>query len=264
MTTVIKGRLRRSNDPPGYWLGDEFRPGFGDDPTLPDGFRRRIATWARAAGNLSDAQRDFLARQPDVTTSDAQRHARELAGPQASPMWDFLSEKERGLVLHPASHLRLANASYPISIGQLATLTGSTENQLRHWHELGLLRARRTRGGHRKFYANAALRAFFLRSQMPQSYITVLRDVQSFKGGPFLAGLATILQEQADDFDPSDRDLFAHTANDLERLSLAFARRSGALSASSFQHISSDDWASLNETPKPSRRATASRRASAR
>jgi DNA-binding transcriptional MerR regulator len=179
-------------------------------------------------------------------------------------MWGFLSEKERGLVLQPKSHPKLANASYPISIGQLATLTGATENQLRHWHELGLLRARRTRGGHRKFFANAALRAFFLHSQMPQSYITVLRDVQSFKGGSFLAGLATILQEQADDFDPSDRDLLAHLADDLKRLSLVFARRSGTLSASSFQHISSDDWASLDETPKTARRATASHRVSAR
>ena len=144
-------------------------------------------------------------------------------------MWGFLSEEERRLVDDPASHPQLANVSYPISIGQLATLTDSTEHQLRHWHELGLLRARRTRGGHRKFFANAALRAFFLRGQMPQSYITVLRDVQSFKGGSLLAGLATILQDKADQFDPSDRDLFVHTANDLERLSLAFARRSGAL-----------------------------------
>ncbi len=67
-----------------------------------------------------------------------------------------------------------------------------------------------------------------MRRQMPQSYLTVLRDVQRFRGGPLLAGLASILQEQASEFEPAERDLMIHAANDLQQVSIAFARKSGA------------------------------------
>jgi DNA-binding transcriptional MerR regulator len=226
--TLKKGKLRRSIDPPGYWLGEEFRDGFRDDPSLSEGYRRRIATWARAGGALSDAQRVLLEKRPGRAPSDAQLRAEALAGPQASPMWQYLTTEERGLVRDPATHPKLEGVSYPLGIGQLATLTGSTQDQIRHWHELGLLRARRSKGGHRQFFANAALRAFFLREQMSQPYITVLRDISKLKGAPLLAGMATLLQEQASSFGAAEHDLLTQTAHDLERVSAVFAGRSGA------------------------------------
>ena len=227
MAVMSKGRLRRSIDPPGYWLGEEFHAGFADDPLLPEGHRRRIATWARAAGEASDGQCELLAQLPQRRLSEAQRRAGELAGPQASPMWHYLTDVERRMVLDPGVHPKLAGASYPLGIGHLATLTGSTQDQIRHWHELGLLRARRTKGGHRQFFANAALRAFFLRGNMPQPYITVLRDISNLKGAPLLAGMATLLQEQASRFDTAERDLLTQTAHDLERVSTVLAGARG-------------------------------------
>jgi len=223
MAVMSKIRLRRSIDPLGYWLGEEFHAGFADDPLLPEGHRRRIATWARAAGKASGGQCELLALRPQRKLSEAQQRAEDLAGPQASPMWQYLTDVERGMVLDPSAHPKLVGAIYPLGIGQLATLTGSTQDQIRHWHELGLLRARRSKGGHRQFFANAALRAFFLRGNMPQPYITVLRDISNLKGAPLLAGMATLLQEQASRFDAAERDLLTQTAHDLERVSAVLA-----------------------------------------
>ncbi len=223
MTETHKGELRRSTDPPGYWLGEAFHAGFHDDESLPEGYRRRIATWARAAGALSDSQSALLERRSERELSEAQRQAEALAGPQGSPMWGYLTDAERGMVLDPGTHPKLAGATYPLGIGQLATLTGSTQDQIRHWHELGLLRARRSKGGHRQFFANAALRAFFLRGNMPQPYITVLRDISNLRGAPLLAGMATLLQEQASRFDTAERDLLTQTAHDLEQVSAVLA-----------------------------------------
>jgi MerR family regulatory protein len=225
MTEKRKGKLLRSTDPPGYWLGEAFHAGFHDDPSLPEGFRRRIATWARAADALSDSQRALLEQHPEREISEAQRRAEALVGPQASPMWWYLTGVEQGMVRDPATHPKLAGASYPLGIGRLATLTGSTQDQIRHWHELGLLRARRSKGGHREFFADAALRAFFLRRNMPQPYITVLRDISNLKGASLLAGMATLLQEQAFRFEAPEHDLLTRTAYDLERVSAVFAER---------------------------------------
>jgi DNA-binding transcriptional MerR regulator len=229
--SATKQRLRRSADPLGHWLDGVFRAGFDDDPSLPGGFRRRIATWARAAGVASNAQRELLAFPPDRTVAAAGRRAAKLAGVEGSPIWGLLNEDERRLVRNPGGHPQLPGVTYPVSIGELATLTGATNDQLRHWHELGLIRARRTKGGHRQFFADAAMRTFVMRRQMPQSYVTVLRDVQRLEGGSLLAGIALILQDQANEFEPAERDLMIHTADDLQQVSIAFARRSDALSS---------------------------------
>jgi DNA-binding transcriptional MerR regulator len=229
MPSSTKQRLRRNADPLGHWLDGVFHAGFDDDPSLPEGFRRRIATWARAEGVASDAQRELLALSPDRAVSAAGRRAAKLAGIEGSPLWGLLNADERRLVREPGSHPQLPGVGYPVSIGELATLTGATNDQLRHWNELGLIRARRTKGGHRQFFADAAMRAFVMHRQMPQRYVTVLRDVQRRQGGALLAGIALILQGQANEFDPTERDLMIHTANDLQRVSIAFARRSEAV-----------------------------------
>jgi hypothetical protein len=228
MTKIRKGSLRRSPDPPGYWLGDSFNAGFADDPSLPEGYRRRIATWARTAGTLSEAQRALLRQSPAHEISAAQKRAEALAGIEGSPMWGYLTEDEQGMVRDPATHPPLAGVSYPLGIGQLAMLTGSTQDQIRHWHELGLLRARRSKGGHRQFFANAAMRAFFFRENMSQSYITVLRDLSQLRGAPLLTGMATLLHERASLFNADDHALLTQTAHDLERVSVVFVDHSTA------------------------------------
>jgi hypothetical protein len=229
MTKIRKGSLRRSADPSGYWIGDSFHAGFADDSSLPEGYRRRIATWARTAGTLSEAQRALLRQSPTRKISAAQKRAEALAGIEGSPMWGYLTEEEQGMVRDPATHPTLAGVSYPLGIGQLARLTGSTQDQIRHWHELGLLRARRSKGRHRQFFADAAMRAFFFRENMSQSYITVLRDLNHLRVGPLFAGMATLMHEQASAsaFDADDHALLTQTARDLGRLSVVFAARSG-------------------------------------
>jgi hypothetical protein len=58
---------------------------------------------------------------------------------------------------------------------------------------------------------------------MPQPYITVLRDISNLKGAPLLAGMATLLQEQASRFETDERELLTQTAHDLERVSAVLA-----------------------------------------
>lgn len=79
-TTKRPGRIRRSADPLGYWIGDEFVSGFEDEVGLPDGLRRRLATWARAytPQKLSDSQRQLLAAPSPTDISAIQREAERL------------------------------------------------------------------------------------------------------------------------------------------------------------------------------------------
>jgi hypothetical protein len=55
------------------------------------------------------------------------------------------------------------------------------------------------------------------------SLVQVLRDISNLKGAPLLAGMATLLQEQASRFDAPERDLLTRTAHDLERVSAVLA-----------------------------------------
>ncbi|HST56247.1 MAG TPA: MerR family transcriptional regulator [Solirubrobacteraceae bacterium] len=230
MAEAHTNRLRRSTESPGYWLEGKYYEGFADDPLLPEGHRRRIAAWARKAGTLSVSQQALLESPPTRGPSAAQQQAEALAGSETSPMWRCITEEEQQMVRDPGAHPMLAGVSYPLGIGQLASLTGSTHDQIRHWHELGLLRARRSKGGHRQFFANAVLRAFFLRRHMSQPYITVLRDISKLEGAPLLAGMATLLHEQASRFDSVGHDLLTQTAQNLDRVSTLFAGRPGTAS----------------------------------
>ena len=45
----------------------------------------------------------------------------------------------------------------------------------------------------------------------------------SLKGAPLLAGMATLLQEQATRFEANERELLTQTAHDLERVSAVLA-----------------------------------------
>ncbi len=72
-----------------------------------------------------------------------------------------LTEDELRLVGDPSLHPDLPNATYPLTIGQLATLTGATQRQLRHWDDAALVPAERV-NGQRRFYSAGVVRAFVL------------------------------------------------------------------------------------------------------
>ena len=222
--TTKRPRLRRSTDPPGYRLGGEFRAGFPDDPALTPGQRLRIAGWARALTpeDLSDAQRTLLEgfRPPP---SSAHRQAERLAHYSASPFWSSLMECQQALVEDPSRHPKVKAAGYPLSVTQLAALVGATRDKIHHWHEIGLLPARRSPGGHRQFYAAAAARAFLL-AGMDQPDITVLRELSDRRAGPLLVGMSAVLHEQAASAAPDERELMKRTAVDLQHLGTAFSK----------------------------------------
>jgi hypothetical protein len=115
------------------------------------GHLRRIAAWARAytPESLTGRQRQLLEAPIGREISDSQRQAEAMGSYEASPLWDMLTAREQALVRNPSTHRQLASATYPLSIGQLTTLTKTTVDQLRHWSDLGLIRAARTKGGHR-------------------------------------------------------------------------------------------------------------------
>jgi DNA-binding transcriptional MerR regulator len=220
--TARPHRLRRNADPPGYWLGDELRDGFVDDPGLRQGERLRIAGWGRALApdELAPEQWDLLERGAP-TPSAAQREAERLARYDASPFWRYLSAEQRALARKPSRHHALSDVGYPLGVGELATLVDATADQIRRWHDAGLLPARRTPGGHRKFYAAAAVRAFFLR-RLGQKRLALLRELANGRGAETLVGISVVLHEQAGAVKSDERDVLQRAALELEHASAVF------------------------------------------
>jgi len=215
-------KLRRSREPLGYWLGDDFRRGYADDPDLPDGARRRIAQWAKAytPEHLTPAQSELASSARKTERSAARTEAEALGSYQSSPFWRVLTVDEQRLVEDPSEHPRLRGATYPLSIGQLTALTDTSPDQVRYWHDTGLLRAGRTAGGHRLFYPDAAMRAFaFKRALAP--HITVLREIVDLRqpAETLFLGIASVLSERASDFPDDQRHVFLSAAQSLQAVS---------------------------------------------
>jgi MerR-like DNA binding protein len=120
-------------------------------------------------------------------------------------------------VRDPASHGDLDGAGYPLGVTQLADLVGATPEKIRHWHNSGLLPARRTSGRHREFYAAAAVRAFYLNS-LGRAGITILRDLAKGEGAALLLGVSAVLHDRAAGAARSDHDLLLRTAADLQQV----------------------------------------------
>lgn len=212
-------RLRLSRKPLGYRIGRKFREGFPDDPGLTQAQRRRIAAWAQAlAPETLTAEQEELLATPAPSTSSARGRAEQLAGYDQSPFWRYLSPRERALVRDPSSHGRLRSASYPLSVGQLATLANASPDQIRYWNQVGLLPARRSKGRQRQFFPVAAVRAFFLKN-LGQSGISLLRKVRKKEAGPLFVGIAAVLAEEAATTQSTDQALLQQTATHLEKIS---------------------------------------------
>lgn len=150
--------------------------------------------------------------------SKAQKEAGRLAGYQESPFWRYLSKEDRALVKDPNRHPQLSGVKYPLSVGQLATLAGASSDQVRRWHDLGLLPTRRTQGKHRKFYEAAAARALFVVGLGPLG-VAILQKVRTGNAGPLLVGLSTVFADEAEHATPDRRTLLLQTAEDLQEVS---------------------------------------------
>jgi DNA-binding transcriptional MerR regulator len=215
-----EGRLCLSREPLGYRIGEHLVEGFPDDLRLTQGQRLRIAGWARALapGSLTETQRGLLDGF-QAEPSAARARAEEESSYRASPIWGLLDESQRRLVEEPSAHPALAGVGYPLRTAQLATLVEASDEQIRYWNEVGLLPARRTAGGQRRFYAAAAMRAFLLRG-IGQPNLAVLRALHQGGGREMLLAIAMVLQEQAPEDDEERRELLLDTAANLEEIGL--------------------------------------------
>jgi hypothetical protein len=211
-------RLYRTDDPVGYRIDGEQRVGFEDDPHLTRGQRLRIAGWARAlTPETLSAEQERLLAAGGPSPSAAQVRAAELSSFEESPYWMLLDERQRDLVRNPARHPDLDGAGYPLGVSQLAALVGATPEKVRHWHNSGLLPARRTAGRHREFYGAAAVRAFYLNG-LGRPGITVLRDLARGEGGALLLGVSAVLHDRASGAEKSEHDLLQRAATNLEQV----------------------------------------------
>lgn len=186
-----------------------------------------IATWAHAytPGELTEEQERLLGGPVEKEISEVQRRAEQLGSYRASPLWPLLAQEEQALVQSPSAHPQLPDASYPLPIGQLRTLTGASLDQIRHWDELGLLHFSRSQGGHRQFFADAAMRAFAYKRTLNQAQVTVLRSLTQPDGAQMMRCIAAVLFDQASVAGPDDQRLFKRAAESLQEVSVVVGHR---------------------------------------
>jgi predicted transcriptional regulator len=161
-----KRRIRLDPDRRGYFLDGELVRGFEDPSDLSTEERTFVARWAERFGaDLSDEQQKLLRQAPSPQVSNRQRALRqnqeELQSAYVKTLFDGLNSREQRLIRDPSRHQSLRNKTYPLTIGDLHTLTGASERQLRSWADEGLLPSFRD-GRDRQFFSGALIRAFAL------------------------------------------------------------------------------------------------------
>lgn len=151
----------------GYWLDGKFYPGFPDNPELSDRERLSIARWAEDWNpeDLSSEQKQLLAENPPSVSQAQQEWSAnhtDLEAPDIRALWDSLSEEEQEIVRKPSASPNLHETRYPLTAGELAGITGTSEREIHNWTDEGLLPAFREKDD-RRFYSAALIRAFVLR-----------------------------------------------------------------------------------------------------
>lgn len=163
----------------GYELGGQPVLGFADRTDLSAEARTVIARYARqyAPDALSAKQRELLRTFDGLPAPQASELLRalteDLDDEEAERAMPLLPGKEREWVRDPSKKLK--GASYPLTVGQLAELSGVTEKQLRYWTTNALIPEHRI-AGQRVFLRGAVIRTLRLREASPQE-IGVLRTI---------------------------------------------------------------------------------------
>jgi len=192
--TVTQVRLRA--DEAGYTCGGCDVVGFADDPKLTLPQRRRIARWAAKFGQPSAEQRALLDRPTPETSA------------------------QRALARAPGTHPELAGRVYPLTLGEVATLAGCTARKVRHWHDLGLLPARRDHNDQKWFGPAAVIRAMWL-TQTNQHTISTLGALADERGiAPLLAAFGEVLHDVAARSVPPLLDV-EHLADEMQAVSVS-------------------------------------------
>lgn len=157
--------VKLSPDHQGILVDGELLPGFPYLEEMAETDQVRVAAWARklAPRSLTDAQKALLESrsrgQPSARRLEGVRQDRILGSPVVRMLWESLDEGQRALVLNPDGEL---GKRYPLSTGELSSLTGMSKRQVQYWSERRLLPYWLDEHGHRRFEAAAVIVAFAL------------------------------------------------------------------------------------------------------
>lgn len=196
--TWVKGKGRIHLDPQlrGYWLDGELQRGFADNPTLSERERLLIARWAEGSTpeSLSPEQRRLLAEAPPPSVSLRQREAaqnnRDLRSRYMMALYDSLTDEERLIVHDPSYSPRRPGVDYPLTVRDMAAITGATESEIRNWADEDLLPSFR-KGNDPRFYSAALIRTFILQ-RMPARAKSVAAATAQGEAAPDFQLLAAI------------------------------------------------------------------------
>lgn len=221
-------RVRLDHRRRGYLLDGRLQEGFADPESLSEADRLLVARWARrfTPDTLSEAQRTLLeAPEAERVVSVAQRELRdnevELRSPYLAALYRSLTEEERRLVEEPGSSARARGAEYPLTVGDIARLTGASERQVRKWADDSLLPCYR-RQGQRRFYSAALIRAFAIGRASAQEK-AVLAAAAHGRAGYFFQLMAATIGRAANRMPREEAEQLTALAVELARTSQIMA-----------------------------------------
>jgi DNA-binding transcriptional MerR regulator len=202
----------------GYTYAGESLDGFSDRQELPLQARVRLARLAEryTPRKLSSAQRELLAsplaerdasRRPSAAQDGFQADEEEAARTWEEGVYEELSREQQAWVAEPGLYPNLPDATrYPLTLGQLHTLSDASERQLRHWTDEDLLPAHRA-GSHRRYYSAAAARALLLAQMSPQQIAALIALRRGGDPGRRLVVLiGSVMASAADRADVSEQE----------------------------------------------------------
>lgn len=202
----------------GYFLDGRFQPGFADNPELSERERLTIAQWAKklTPDALSPKQEQLLAENPPSVSrvqTESNANYAELEDPEIAALWDTLTDEERHLARRPGDSPHRPDARYPLTVGEIAAITGATERKIRSWADEGLLPAFRERND-RRFYSAAVILAFVLQRTPTHTKAVVAAAARGEAGQAFQL-LAATLGRAAPHMPEESSKQFERLAKDL-------------------------------------------------
>lgn len=224
-------RIRLDQKRRGFFLDGKLQEGFSDVESLSGADRLLIARWADhfTPGEVSDTQRSLLDAsddQPPVSLAQYEFaiNQQELESGYLQALFESLSDDQRRFVRDPS--LRLKGSEYPLSVGELSSLTGASERQLRSWADEGLIPAFRE-GSDRRFYSAALIRAFVL-SGAPNYTKALVGAAARGEAGQALALIAATFGRASFTMPEELRSELAKAADQISRSSQLMADLGGS------------------------------------
>jgi hypothetical protein len=104
---------------------------------------------------------------------------------------DSLTDEERLIVHDPSLSPKRPGVDYPLTVGDMAAITGATERKIRNWADEDLLPTFRE-GNDRRFYSAALIRAFVLQRTPTHTNAVVAATAQGEAAPAFQLLAATV------------------------------------------------------------------------